>query len=92
MNPQLIRSIIRSHLPKYKECANKHQIVAKQNLTVKFTITAMGTTSNIDVLESDISNDLKKCVNEVTTNMKFPKPKGGGRVDIEQPLYFTKKI
>jgi len=98
MDPDIIKRILRDHIPQFRFCyqsalddSTKHfQGVVKLN----FTIGASGHVSEAGA--SDVSGampaSVRNCARNVLLGIKFPEPKGGGRVGVNQPISFHPKI
>jgi outer membrane biosynthesis protein TonB len=93
MDPDLIRKILREHIPQFRFCyqkeldnsSGKFQGVIK----LSFTIGASGGVSKAGVLQSSgLPASVKSCVINVLEGIQFPSPKGGGVVEVVQPFNF----
>lgn len=93
MDPNLVREILRSYLPQFRFCYDQELI--RQNKKVKgtvvynFIIGPSGRTSRIQIgfKEFRMSRTGKQCMINVLKSIQFPKPKGGGIVEIRVPIY-----
>ena len=93
MDPELLRKILAEYLPQFRHCYQQELL---RNETVKgvidldFQIASHGRANKINVLTNDnkFSNKGTGCMAKVLSIIKFPKPKGGGVVDVRQPLNF----
>jgi len=101
MDPELLRKILREYIPQFRHCYQKeligHSDKIKGIIDLNFTISAAGKVSkyNIKVKDAQFSQKGIGCMGEVLSLIDFPKPKGGGLVDVRQPLNFfaeTEKI
>ncbi len=101
MDPELLRKILREYIPQFRHCYQKeligHSDKIKGIIDLNFTISAAGKVSkyNIEVKDAQFSQKGIGCMGEVLSLIDFPKPKGGGLVDVRQPLNFfaeTEKI
>ncbi len=101
MDPELLRKILREYIPQFRHCYQKELIgnsdKIKGIIDLNFTISAAGKVSkyNIRVKDAQFSQKGIGCMGEVLSLIDFPKPKGGGLVDVRQPLNFfaeTEKI
>ena len=94
MDPELLRKILREYLPQFKHCyqqeleyRNEH---AKGVMDLHFRINSSGKAqrARIKTKGSKFSNKGTNCMTGVLKLIQFPKPKGGGVVDVKQPLNF----
>lgn len=101
MDPELLRKILREYIPQFRHCYQQeligHSEKIKGVIDLNFTITAAGKVGkyNIKVKDAQFSQKGVGCMGNVLGLIDFPKPKGGGVVDVRQPLNFfaeTEKI
>lgn len=101
MDPELLRKILREYIPQFRHCYQQELIgnsdKIKGVIDLNFTISAVGKVSkyNIKVKDAAFSQKGVGCMGQVLGLIDFPKPKGGGVVDVRQPLNFfaeTEKI
>lgn len=101
MDPELLRKILREYIPQFRHCYQQELIAnsdkIKGVIDLNFTIAGNGKVSkyNIKVKDAQFSNKGVGCMGQVLGLIDFPKPKGGGVVDVRQPLNFfaeTEKI
>lgn len=101
MDPELLRKILREYIPQFRHCYQQELIgnsdKIKGVIDLNFTISAVGKVSkyNIKVKDAQFSSKGVGCMGSVLSLIDFPKPKGGGVVDVRQPLNFfaeTEKI
>lgn len=101
MDPELLRKILREYIPQFRHCYQQELIAnsdkIKGVIDLHFTISAVGKVSkyNIKVKDAQFSPRGVNCMGQVLGVIDFPKPKGGGVVDVRQPLNFfaeTEKI
>jgi Tfp pilus assembly protein PilF len=94
MDPELLRKILREYLPQFKHCyqeeleyTNEH---AKGVMDLLFRINKYGKANRISIKTkgSKFSKKGTNCMSGVLKLIQFPKPKGGGVVDVKQPLNF----
>ena len=101
MDPELLRKILQEYIPQFQHCYQ--QELARQGDDVKgvidlnFTIGEGGKVvkTNIKAKDARFSTKGIGCMNTVLSMIPFPSPKGGGIVDVKQPLNFfaeTEKI
>lgn len=101
MDPELLRKILREYIPQFRHCYQQELIgnsdKIKGVIDLNFTISAGGKVSKyqIKVKDAQFSQKGVGCMGQVLSLIDFPKPKGGGVVDVRQPLNFfaeTEKI
>ncbi len=101
MDPELLRKILREYIPQFRHCYQQeliaHDEKIKGIIDLNFTINAVGKVSRFDIRVKDAQFSKKgvNCMGNVLGLIDFPKPKGGGVVDVRQPLNFlseTEKI
>lgn len=101
MDPELLRKILREYIPQFRHCYQQELITnsdkIKGVIDLNFTISAAGKVSsyNIKAKNAQFSKKGVGCMGQVLSVIEFPKPKGGGVVDVRQPLNFfaeTEKI
>jgi hypothetical protein len=101
MDPELLRKILREHIPQFRHCYQQELITNSEKvkgvIDLNFTISESGKVSKyaIKVKEAQFSQKGVNCMGQVLGLIDFPKPKGGGVVDVRQPLNFfaeTEKI
>lgn len=101
MDPELLRRILREYIPQFRHCYQQelisHDEKIKGIIDLNFTIDANGKVSRYDIRVKDAQFSKKgtNCMGNVLGLIDFPKPKGGGVVDVRQPLNFlseTEKI
>ena len=94
MDPELLRKILREYLPQFRQCYQqelvKHSNKIEGVIALDFRIGKAGkvVNSNIRIQKSKFSKNGSHCMNRVLSLIKFPKPRGGGFVDVTQPLNF----
>jgi len=94
IDPELLRKILREYLPQFRHCYQQELSTNSEDLKgivdLNFRIEGDGKVSSIDINSRD-SRFSKKgtgCMASVLRMIDFPKPKGGGLVDVRQPLNF----
>lgn len=91
MDPDVIRRILLAHLAEFRYCYQK-ELDAKDSaasgvLLLLFKIGGTGSVARADVQgPSHITSGVKTCMANVLKGIQFPAPKGGGTVDVKQPL------
>jgi hypothetical protein len=101
MDPELLRKILREYIPQFRHCYQQELIGTSDKIKgvidLNFTISAEGRVAKHDIRAKDARFSKKGigCMGQVLGLIDFPKPKGGGVVDVRQPLNFfaeTEKI
>ena len=94
MDPELLRRLLREHMPQFRHCYQQELLGndrAEGKVDLKFRIIGKGRIKNVAVLgrQFKFSPSGKECMKNVLALIDFPAPKGGGVVDIKQPLNFS---
>jgi hypothetical protein len=101
MDPELLRKILREYIPQFRHCYQQelvgHSDKIKGVIDLNFTISPEGRVArhNIQAKDARFSQKGIGCMGQVLGLIDFPRPKGGGVVDVRQPLNFfaeTEKI
>ncbi|WP_428267474.1 AgmX/PglI C-terminal domain-containing protein [Haliangium sp.] len=89
LDKNIIRRYIRRKLPQIKYCYEK-QLLVRQDLSgtvvTQFQISPQGAVLNSKA--QGVSKDVADCVAAVVGTIQFPKPKGGGLVQVRYPFTF----
>lgn len=91
MDPDIIRRILLQHLAEFRYCYQK-ELDAKDSaasgvLLLLFKIGGSGTVTSANVQgPPHITSTVKSCMAGVLRGIQFPAPKGGGTVEVKQPL------
>ncbi|GEM_PF-780612 len=93
MDPELLRKILKEYLPQFRHCYQKElesNEAAKGVIDLHFRINPNGSVSKIAIKgkRARFSKSGTGCMAGVLKLIDFPKPKGGGVVDVKQPLNF----
>lgn len=93
MDPELLRKILAEYLPQFRHCYQQElqrQEDVEGVLDMNFRITGNGKVAKINIKAKDsrFSGGGVDCMASVLRLIDFPKPKGGGVVDVRQPLNF----
>ena len=94
MDPELLRKILQEYLPQFRHCYQQELITAAKDIKgvidLDFQISPDGRVSRTDVKAKDARFTKRgmDCMASVLRIIEFPKPKGGGVVDVRQPLNF----
>jgi len=95
MDPDTIRKILMDHLPQFRFCYQKELDKSSKEfsgkITLNFVIGASGYVTRAGVKESSMPQDVKGCVVNVLKGIPFPAPRGGGVVEVTQPMNFYPK-
>lgn len=94
IEPEVLRKILQEYLPQFKFCyqqelqENSEKI--KGIVDLNFRIEGDGKVSvvNIKTQNAKFSSKGISCMGNILHMIEFPKPKGGGLVDVRQPLNF----
>ncbi|MBY0518781.1 MAG: AgmX/PglI C-terminal domain-containing protein [Bacteriovoracaceae bacterium] len=101
MDPELLRKILQEYLPQFRHCYQQELMGASKDIKgvidLDFQISPDGRVGRADIKAKDARFSKKgtNCMAQVLRIIEFPKPKGGGVVDVRQPLNFfaeTEKI
>jgi len=94
MDPELLRKILQRYLPQFRHCYQQELAYNSEDIKgivdLDFEISGAGRVAKMDIKAKD--NRFSKrgidCMGKVLSIIDFPKPKGGGRVAVRQPLSF----
>lgn len=94
IEPEVLRKILQEYLPQFKFCyqqeLQEHSEKIKGIVDLNFRIEGDGkvSTVNIKTAATQFSSKGISCMSNILRIIDFPKPKGGGLVDVRQPLNF----
>lgn len=94
IDPELLRKLLREYIPQFRYCY-QNELIKNPNLsgtlTLNFTLNGKGKVSRSNVVAkgSAFSQKGLSCMDGVLKMIPFPAPKGGGQVDVKQPLNFS---
>lgn len=94
MDPELLRKILQRYLPQFRHCYQQELSYNSEDIKgivdLNFEISGSGKVGSIDIKAKDNRFSKKgiDCMSNVLSIIDFPKPKGGGRVAVRQPLNF----
>lgn len=94
IEPEVLRKILQEYLPQFKFCyqqeLQEHSEKIKGIVDLNFRIEGDGkvSTVNIKTAQTQFSPKGISCMSNILRIIDFPKPKGGGLVDVRQPLNF----
>jgi len=94
IDPELLRKILREYIPQFRHCYqnelrdNSEEV--KGVIDLNFRINSNGSVSKVKIKtkKTRFSNKGVGCMANVLRLIDFPSPKGGGLVDVRQPLNF----
>jgi outer membrane biosynthesis protein TonB len=97
LDPDVIRQILIANIPQFRGCyqseINRQNRAFDGRVLLNFIIGASGYVSKASVDSmSTLPIPVKNCVVNVLKGIKFPKPLGGGRVEVNQPFNFYPRI
>lgn len=94
MDPELLRKILQQYLPQFRHCYQQELAYNSEDIKgivdLNFEISGSGKVGKMDIRAKDsrFSKRGINCMTKVLAIIDFPKPKGGGRVAVRQPLSF----
>ena len=94
MDPEILQRLLQEYMPQFKHCYQQElerNRKAKGVVDLKFRIVAKGKIAQVRVGKKKgqvFSSTGTKCLGNVLSLIEFPAPKGGGVVDVKQPLNF----
>jgi len=94
MDPELLRKILQQYLPQFRHCYQQELTNNSEDIKgvvdLNFEIRGNGQAGRIAIKAKDARFSKKGigCMASVLKIINFPKPKGGGRVAVRQPLNF----
>lgn len=98
MDPDIIRRILREHIPQFRYCYQKELDRSGGDSSglvhVNFIIGASGHVSKAGIdrsKSSKLTPTVQKCVTNVLYGIRFPRPMGGATVEVSQPINFYPK-
>lgn len=97
MDPDAIRRRLLEHLSEFRYCYQSELDEKKSKevsgvVHLNFNINPEGSVSSANVTSnSGITPAVKSCVAGVLRDIEFPKPRGGGVVEVKQPMNFYPK-
>lgn len=94
IDPELLRKLLREYIPQFRYCY-QNELIKNSNLSgtinLNFSLNGKGKVVNSNVISKggEFSAKGLKCMDGVLKMIPFPAPKGGGQVDVRQPLNFS---
>lgn len=97
MDPNIIRQILMDHITQFRYCYQSELDASASAdlsgvLNLNFVIGSSGNVASTNVGgDRSINQKVKGCVAGVLRGIQFPAPKGGGKVEVKQPMSFYPK-
>jgi hypothetical protein len=94
IEPEVLRKILQEYLPQFKFCYQQELQENSEKLKgivdLNFRIEGDGKVSVVNIKSQNAKFSQKgiSCMGNILHMIEFPKPKGGGLVDVRQPLNF----
>ncbi len=92
LDRDIVRRIVRAHLNEVRHCYNvglQRDPELSGEVSVRFDITATGRVKAAESEAGGLSSQrVKTCVSKAVARWKFPKPRGGGNVEVVAPFQF----
>jgi TonB family protein len=92
LDPALVSKEVRARIGAVKACyerALKRNPNLSGKIKVRWTITAAGTVSGVDISDDSVGDsEVSSCIKQLVARWRFPAPSGGS-VEVEFPFVFT---
>ncbi len=94
MDPDIIRRLIEAHASEFRYCYQKELEKSSKSfdglIRLDFVIGASGHVTRVSAKsdDSNMPSEVRGCVSNVLKGIKFPEPRGGGSVSVNQPMNF----
>jgi len=94
IDPDILRKILQEYLPQFRHCyqqelaGNSDDIKGVVDLNFRIDAAGKVISTNIKAKDARFSSKGLDCMAQVLKIINFPAPKGGGVVDVRQPLNF----
>ncbi|HJX52710.1 MAG TPA: AgmX/PglI C-terminal domain-containing protein [Polyangia bacterium] len=92
LDPALVSKEVRARIGAVKACyerALKRNPNLSGKIKVRWTITAAGTVSGVDIADDSMGDsEVSSCIKQLVARWRFPAP-AGGSVEVEFPFVFT---
>jgi TonB family protein len=92
LDPALVSKEVRARIGAVKACyerALKRNPNLSGKIKVRWTITAAGTVSGVDIADDSMGDsEVSSCIKQLVARWRFPAPSGGS-VEVEFPFVFT---
>ena len=84
---------MREFIPEFRRCYQREllknsSVAGVFDLGFKIDSNGKGRSVNVKSHGKGFSKNGQNCITRVVSLIKFPKPKGGGQVDVKQPMNF----
>ena len=92
MDPELLRKILREYLPQFRHCYQAEldgNDKSQGTVDLNFRISGTGKVSAVKIKGKKFTKGTVNCLSSVLKLIQFPRQKGGGVVDVRQPLNFS---
>lgn len=90
LDPDIVRRIVRAHINEVRHCydqglARNPKLAGR--IAISFTINADGSVTASDVAETSLADaSVGECIRKAAKRWEFPKPEGGGTVQVSYPF------
>ena len=96
VDPNVVRENLIANIASFRKCYTSNPVRTSKredtSVMLKFTIESSGRVKKADVTgKSKLSKELKACLVAGLKSISYPKPIGGGVVDVNQPMNFYPK-
>ena len=93
LDPALIRKIMKEHIPAFRYCYQQElldnaSVAGVFDVNFQINATGNGVRTFVKSKGQGFSRQGLTCIKRVVSRIKFPRPKGGGYVDVRQPMNF----
>lgn len=93
IDPEIVRKLLREHIPYFRACYQKELRLRPElggvfDLNFAINSKGRGVKVSIKTKKARFSKKGVNCMQGVVSMIQFPKPKGGGFVEVRQPLNF----
>lgn len=100
IDPDAIRRLLRDHIPQFRSCYQKELDRSNEAegfqgvMNFKFIIGSEGRVEKSAITSDEIKSDsVRDCMKNVLHGIRFPAPKGGRTVEVNQPMnLYPKRI
>ncbi|MCB9092136.1 MAG: AgmX/PglI C-terminal domain-containing protein [Halobacteriovoraceae bacterium] len=94
IDPDILRRLLREHIPQFRYCYQEElarNSAIKGVIDLNFFINKSGKAGKTNIISKNGKFTPKgiSCITGVLRMINFPKPKGGGVVEVRQPLNFS---
>ena len=97
IDPDIIRRILMDHIPQFRHCYQRELDDSSGGFSgmvkMNFIIGASGsvTKAGVESADGSLKRSVRGCISGVIKGIKFPRPRGGGVVEVSQPFSFFPK-